>query len=240
VFIGYPFLTDILLLRVAIKPPLVTDISNRFSRLPLENALTSLGEALVLAASHELDIDVREVSVGHRFLTLGGASFADLFLYDTISGGAGYSHMAAERIDKIVSRAQAVLENCICDSSCEKCLRHYANRFRHADLDRHLASEMLRYIREGHLVERLSLSDQVKMLKGLGYMLQLAGWNVHFSDGKSGTPLMATEGSRHIRVGAHPALCASADSDGTVDISFSTFDLKKDLPGTFAATTAGA
>ncbi|MCV5527043.1 DUF1998 domain-containing protein, partial [Escherichia coli] len=52
----------------------------------------------------------------------------DLFLYDTLSGGAGYAEVAAANLDDILTATLAVLEGCECDTSCTDCLNHFHNQ----------------------------------------------------------------------------------------------------------------
>ena len=236
VFLGYSFSTDVMLMRVSLTEPMVTNVTNRIARRPMEAALSSLVEALSLSAAHILDIDPRELSGGHRFVRVGGQTYADLFLFDTLAGGAGYAHMAANDVVSIFEDAVRRLSECNCDQSCNKCLRHYGNRFKHADLDRRLALDLIWYIQSARIPAIGSVMDQKRLLEPLGYMLRLDGWSVEYL---AETPLSATKENRRLRLGVYPALLDPdlVDPDGlAVDRMISAFDLKSDLPGVFSST----
>ena len=116
----------------------------------------------MLAASRVLDIDYNELSAGYRLLPLsiGGA---DIYLFDTLSGGAGYAHIAGTVLKEIIKEARYILADCEnnCEKSCYKCLRHYANQFYHNQLNRFVALELLDYVVSGTL-KQLSLEEQKK------------------------------------------------------------------------------
>ncbi|WP_117122225.1 DUF1998 domain-containing protein, partial [Klebsiella pneumoniae] len=79
-----------------------------------EDALYTIAEALRLAASRhkQLDLDPAEFGSGFRILpTIEEDTQAlDLFLYDTLSGGAGYAEVAAANLDDILTATLALLE----------------------------------------------------------------------------------------------------------------------------------
>ncbi len=235
VFLGYSFLTDVMLMRVDLVSPLAMHVTNRVFRRPLEAALISLADAISMAAAHILDIDPRELSGGHRFIKIGKHSYADLYLFDTLAGGAGYAHIAEKKIGQIFDDAELRLSKCTCDQSCHKCLRHYGNQFRHADLDRHLALDLIRYIRSGQVPQIVSIAEQKKTLDPLRYMMRLEGWTF---DDTSKVPLAATKDGRRIALGVLPSLLDSASVDihqFGVDRLVSEFDIKRNLPGIFSS-----
>src|SRR5213078_707862 len=73
---------------------------------------------------------------------------AEIYLYDTLPGGAGFSRRVAELGISIFERALQLLEGCPegCDRSCYRCLRSFRNRFEHDLLDRYLGASLLRYL----------------------------------------------------------------------------------------------
>jgi hypothetical protein len=238
VFLGYAFATDLMLMRIQLDKPILTDITNRAARRPLDSALTSVAEAISLAAAHTLDIDPRELSAGHRFISLHGQTFADLYLFDTLAGGAGYAHMASTQIQTVIADAEALLANCTCDVSCTRCLRHYGNRFKHGDLDRFLALDLIRYIRTKRAPAAFELHEQRHALRRLGQMFALDGWIVS-DHGKAA--LQAKKGTEQRSIGTYPSLLELSATDfNKVDAAhwISMFDLKRDLPGVFAALSS--
>ena len=91
-------------------------------------------------------------------------SEAEVFLYDTLAGGAGFSRLAADFGQELLEKALNVLKSCKegCDASCYRCLRSYKNKFEHSLLDRHTGAELLEYLAFGTMPqfdpERLSRS----------------------------------------------------------------------------------
>jgi hypothetical protein len=114
--------------------------------------LTTIGEALSIAAARVLDVDPADIGGGHRAaLNEEGArgSEVEVFLYDTAPGGAGFVRAAAEDPEALLRQALDILEHCHCSSSCYECLRSHKNRWDHADLDRHLGASFLKHILTG-------------------------------------------------------------------------------------------
>jgi hypothetical protein len=232
--LGYTFLSDILLLRVPIEAPLNTALQDKVSRKPTENALVSLSEAITLSACQLLDIDPRELKTGVRFLRVGGGMIADIFLFDTSSGGAGYSDLAGKNFRQIFRGARDRLEECDCDASCHKCLRHYGNWLYHTELDRYLGLDMWRYIFEGAVPEIPSVEEQRQSLDPLVKVLELEGWK---TVSLPGVPVAVERDGMRRELGCHPSLVdpftACHPLAGRA-LLFSRYDLERNLPGAFA------
>jgi hypothetical protein len=78
---------------------------------------------------------------------------AEIFLYDTLPGGAGFASQVAHRGSELFDRALTLMKTCPedCDSSCYRCLRSFKNKFEHALLDRHVGAELLEYVISGEM-----------------------------------------------------------------------------------------
>lgn len=166
VFLGNQFITDLLLIRLHLDSKL--NFNPQGNNRWLYAALDSLGEAIVLAASRVFDIDVQELVTGYRIITENGKYYADLYVFDSLSGGAGYSYVAGQRIEEIFNETQNVLQYCEgnCGSSCYKCLRHYKNQLKHQTLNRYLALELFEYLKDGKM-RSYSLNEQKEYLTPL-------------------------------------------------------------------------
>jgi len=72
---------------------------------------------------------------------------AEIYLYDTLPGGAGFAQRAGRLGQDLFVSALKLLEGCPagCDRSCYRCLRSYKNKFEHELLDRHLGASLLRF-----------------------------------------------------------------------------------------------
>ena len=78
---------------------------------------------------------------------------AEIFLYDTLPGGAGFSGQLATRGEELFQRALSLMKACPedCDASCYRCLRSFKNKFEHGLLDRHVGAELVEYLLTGDL-----------------------------------------------------------------------------------------
>jgi len=148
--LGTDFISDVLLISVSVPPPfsLIPGV------LPTESVLRTLSEAITKAACARLEIEAVELQSEFRpALTEAGRQGreAEIYLYDTLPGGAGFAQRAGELRLTVFTDALQILENCPenCDRSCYRCLRSYKNKFEHDLLDRHLAATLLRYLLTG-------------------------------------------------------------------------------------------
>lgn len=148
--LGTDFYSDVLLLSLSVEAP--------FTLLPgllaTNVALRTLAEALTIAATRRLELDVDEVQAEFRpALTAAGQRGleAEIYIYDTLPGGAGFARAIGELGPSLFDDAIALLEKCPagCDGSCYRCLRSFKNRFEHELLDRQVGASLLRYLVSG-------------------------------------------------------------------------------------------
>ena len=132
-----------------------------------------------------------------------------------------------------MTRAETLLSRCTCSAACDKCLRHYGNRFHHSILDRRLALELLRYARDGHVPVAPSLDEQRATLEPLKDMMLLAGWS---EDPSPVAPCAVSHQGRRVHLFAFPSLIEPAHygfAPGASRFAFSPFELARDLPGAY-------
>ena len=148
--LGTDFISDILLISLAVEPPLtlVPGI------LATDVALRTLCEALGKAGCGLLELEPGELQAEHRpALTEGGplGTEAEIYIYDTLPGGAGFAQRVGNLGLRVFVEALRILESCPddCDRSCYRCLRSYKNKLEHEMLDRHLGASLLRYLIHG-------------------------------------------------------------------------------------------
>jgi len=152
IVLGTDFITDIALFSMDVEAPLRL----RPGQYPTDVALRTLSEALSKAASQMLEIEPGELMAEYRpSLTPEGRQGlkAEIFLYDTLPGGAGFASQLVEHGAELFQRALQLLKACPenCDASCYRCLRSFKNKFEHGLLDRHVAAELLEYLLTGSL-----------------------------------------------------------------------------------------
>jgi hypothetical protein len=150
--LGTDFITDVLLVSVRVASPLRL----RPGDLATDVALRTLSEALAKAACQELEIEETEIQAEFRpALTEDGrlGIEVEIYLYDTLAGGAGFSTQAGQMGLELLKRALTILSDCParCDRSCYRCLRSYKNKFEHELIDRHVGAAVLQYILDGSL-----------------------------------------------------------------------------------------
>jgi ATP-dependent helicase YprA (DUF1998 family) len=234
VYLGYAFASDILLFRIPIVRPFRFDPQVKRARQPIADALQSLCEAVVLSVGRVLDIDIREINAGYRFVKHGNDHFADMFVYDTLSGGAGYATLAGEVFLEVFAEVETLLGGCKCSSSCDKCLRHYGNRLHHGSLDRFLALDVVTFIKEGRAPDSFNRMRHQAELLPLTQMLSLAGWEI---SKEADAPVIATRQQRTIGLWSCPSL-VDPKAIGLVESAtarvFSPYELRRDLPGAYA------
>lgn len=148
--LGTDFITDIALFSLQVQPPLRL----RPGDYSTDVALRTLSEALSEAACQLLEIEPSELMAEYRpALTKHGKEGleAEVFFYDTLPGGAGFSSQLTLCGDELFSRALDLMKACPedCDVSCYRCLRSFKNKFEHALLDRHVGIELLEYLITG-------------------------------------------------------------------------------------------
>ena len=221
--LGTDFITDVLLVRFKVKPP----VRLAPQVLSTQVALRTIAEAVTIAATQSLDIEATELQAEYRpALTLGGAEGleAEMYLYDTLAGGAGFSRRVQELGNGVLERTLKRLENCPadCDYSCYRCLRSFRNRFEHGLLDRKVGASLLRYLLYGTTPaldeQRLELStgrlfnDLVgRGISGVRFehntIVNIAGI------GKVVAPILATKGERRFIFGVHGPLTPDLSQD---------------------------
>jgi len=152
IVLGTDFITDIALFSMQVESPLRL----RPGQYPTDVALRTVSEALAKAASQLLEIEPGELMAEYRpSLTQEGRDGlkAEIFLYDTLPGGAGFASQLVDCGDALFRRALKLMNSCpeSCDASCYRCLRSFKNKFEHRLLDRHVGSELVEYLLNGKL-----------------------------------------------------------------------------------------
>jgi hypothetical protein len=150
IVLGTDFITDVLLISLTVNPPYKV----RPGLLATDVALRTASEALAKAACDLLEVEAQELQAEFRpALTEGGQRGveAEIYVYDTLPGGAGFAKQAGKLGRSLFERAVKLLEECPddCDRSCYRCLRSYKNKFEHDLLDRHVGAALLRHVLKG-------------------------------------------------------------------------------------------
>lgn len=249
VFLGNQFRSDLMVLRVTLRPPFHWNSNDKVFQRALEDAVQTLAEALVLGASKQLDIDPAEFGSGFRMWHPTDENWIrfDVYLFDTLAGGAGYAEQAGEELDGVLAEVEKRLEGCDCSTSCQTCLRHYGNRMVHERLDRHLALQLVKYIRSGTFPQTDNLEHQATLLLALKRMFELDGYETEIGSRRHGqvVPLLVKEKGHAVAVGTYPGLLDDTSPnfthpleslDGKPDTAvklINDYQLSRNLPGAY-------
>lgn len=162
VVIGAEFYTDMILLEIELDNK---RINTNLNGMWLTSASQTLTEAMQLAATNILDTDFNDINGGYRLRFTNTKTFIDIYLFDSLSSGAGYCSMLENRISELITETYEVLK-CPneCDTSCHDCLNHFANQRVQQFLDRNLGKQLLDWCREGKLADELTVEQQLKLL----------------------------------------------------------------------------
>jgi len=151
--LGTDFITDIALFSLRVEPPMRLIPGD----YPTDVALRTASEALAKAAAKILEIEPGELLAEYRpALTEPGTKGleAEIFLYDTLPGGAGFAGQLAGHGEELLSVALTLLKTCPenCDASCYRCLRSFKNKFEHSLLDRHVGAQLIEFLMVGEVL----------------------------------------------------------------------------------------
>lgn len=221
--LGTDFFSDVLLIRLRVDDP----VTLRPLYQATQVALRTLAEAITIAAAAKLGIEPTELDAEFRAaLTPAGGHGreAEIYLYDTLPGGAGFTRRVGELGIEVYKDALKLLEGCPeqCEESCYRCLRSFRNRFDHSMMDRHVGASLLRYLL--HDTEpRLEQARLERSARRLYEDLRLLGEaGVEFERDVSVTvpgigtvtaPILATKNGRQFIVGVSGPLTPNKASD---------------------------
>lgn len=154
IYLGYKFLTDMFMLDIRYDTTKLVGNRSMEEKSILKSAATTMHEALRKAVSLVLDIDYSEINGGWRFRASGDkSSHIEMFFYDNLSSGAGYSSLIGSILGEAFEKAREILSNCGCTRSCRYCLDNYYNQRNHEFFDRQLGLQLLNYAEYGLIPE---------------------------------------------------------------------------------------
>ena len=210
--LGYDFITDMLVLELAIDDRII-DV-RRNDNPWLNRAAQSLAEALRLVASKKLDVEFTELVTGYRLRTGSEVSYVDIYLYDSLSSGAGYAVSVADAIAELLADMKGLLSSCNCGSACSKCLKHYRNQYVHGMLDRFAALQLLEWGVDGIKASPIKPEMQIEMITPLVNILNQSGCEIT-SDGE----IIATGRRNTKKVVVYPAMWVEPQATDTIFVS---------------------
>ena len=200
-YLGNQFRTDMVVYEITLDS---VQINVDASGLWIKRASQTLAEAMTLAGGRLLDIEFSEIKSGYRlrYSPTEQKTFVDIFLFDSLSSGAGYCSALAERTRELMDETRKVLTSCSadCDSACHECLMHYWNQRVHSFLDRFAALELLDWCEKSDLPEPLTYAEQDKLLAPLNSL------DADFTVDGDGRNHFIQSNGRKKKVYAYPAM----------------------------------
>ena len=147
--LGHRFPSEVILMSVVLPPGLEADPSTASGRA----AWLSFGTLLTNAATAVLDIDPEELRIGVRpVIGSDGRLQGEIYIHDTLPGGAGYARDINENLQEVFTEALALSRQCSnpdCSGACYSCLLDYRNQHEHPLLDRGLGCALLEWVLHG-------------------------------------------------------------------------------------------
>lgn len=168
IFLGYEFLTDMFMMDISYDTKRLVGNSNPEEKSILRAAVLTLHEAFKKAISLILDIDYNEINGGWRpRIKDDGNSHIEMFFYDNLTSGAGYSSLIGSFLEEVLERVRKILNSCECSRSCKNCLDNYWNQKNHQLFDRYLGLQLLDYAQLDQLPKPYDEIQQNELLKPL-------------------------------------------------------------------------
>lgn len=163
VYLGDQFRTDMVVFEFSLPND---DINTGFDGKWINTAAVTLSEAMVLAAGRLLDVEFSEIESGYRIRRTLNTTFVDVFMFDSLSSGAGYCAALADNVNEFLKYTRNTLKNCPnnCENSCHQCLNHYWNQRVQDKLNRFKALELLDWGQFGFMPDPISVERQYELL----------------------------------------------------------------------------
>jgi len=217
IYLGYEFNTDMMVLEIKLdRRELNLSVPYTIWLIP---ALTTFSEALALAASRELDVEFNDMKSGYRIRTAGNQLYADVYLYDSLSSGAGYAGRVTDFIDPVMRKMEEIMKNCSCSNACPNCLQHFGNQREKENLDRYLGIDFLNFVRDGKMKTIIEKKEQQYYFVELNKIANLHGMSSIISENSDRFYLNSSSGSKEITV--YPSMCniSGFEGDGKIYLS---------------------
>ena len=228
VYLGHTFSTDMIVFEFELDSAL---INTTYEGLWIKSAAVTLTEAFLLAASRTLDIEFTDLNGGHRIHRADDKVYVDIYLYDSLSSGAGYSSGLLDMTNDVLSETQRLLQECICDSACHDCLKHYWNQRVQNTLNRYNALWLLNWGIYGNLPKEFTLEEQAHLIGPLQNRFELEGDEIRITCDTTGILIKSPLKIQKLVV--YPAIRNNKRIE--LDIMYvSDLELKRALPTVFA------
>ena len=212
VCLGYDFITDMLVLEISLNDPRIN--KDFTENLWLPRAAQTFAEALRITVSEALDIEYTEMVSGYRVRRNEAGVYVDVYLYDSLSSGAGYAISIADDLPNILKQMNLLLSQCSCDNACHNCLKHYRNQHIHSILDRQAAQDLWYWAVEGKIMEDVDFEEQKHLINKISYILKHDGFDLQIDSEHQRIYLSKNGKTQSIII--CPGMCQMIQEDGEI------------------------
>lgn len=204
-------------------------IDTRFGSIWLKQAAVTLAEAMVLCAGRLLDVEFSEIKSGSRIRYDSDNTYLDIFLFDSLSSGAGYCSMVADLSNELLNSTIDFLQGCNCDSSCHICLNHFWNQRVQDQLNRFAALDVLTWCKTGRLAQPVGKEKQHLLGKSIRGLFDNQA-TAYVKEDKDGTLFFVNKGGKS-RIFIYPGMWNYSSEEIPADaIAVSDYEIKYSLP----------
>lgn len=212
--LGYDFITDMLVLEIVLDNSKIE--TARDNNPWLNRAACSLSEALRLAVCQVLDIEFTELMTGYR-IRRGSKEYTyiDLYIYDILSGGAGYAVGIVDDIPTVLNKISELINGCSCYCACYQCLKHYRNQNVHGLLDRKYGDDMLQWAISGTLPQEIEFETQISYVSSIEKILRHNNINVNIDENS----IILSKGGKSSAFEIYPAMLKAPVKPNTISVS---------------------
>lgn len=200
----------------------------------IRQAAVTLAEAMVLCAGRLLDVEFNEIKSGYRIRYGKKQTYLDVFLFDSLSSGAGYCSMVADAAGELLQTTLDFLKSCTCEKSCHKCLNHFWNQRVQDTMDRHAAIDVLNWCAYNKLADPLSVRQCELLVKPIEELLNTDS-SQSLSIERCGNDYYVVKGPAKKRLFFYPAMWSREVSFIPADcIAVSDMSVKYSLSSVYA------
>lgn len=154
IYLGSSFLTDRFFMQINLDIQKITRDQGI-----LKSAAITLSEAMHLAASRVLDIEYHDINVGNRLRSSPRKEYLDIFFYDGLSSGAGYSTQIGTHLDEIIHETKL----CLCNPD-NRDICNFWNQDVQCRFNKKLALSLLNWMMEGQLPNNFTIGETNKLI----------------------------------------------------------------------------
>ena len=215
VLLNHRFPSEVVLLGTDLPQSMDADVRSASGRA----VWLSFGTVVLNAACRVLQINPDELRVDVRSARRpGGRVHGEVYMYDTLPGGAGYARDVEHNLEPILRQALIDSQICTdpqCAGACYGCLLDYQNQSHHALLDRRLGHAVLDFLLNG---SQPSLAQPELDLAASRLSPYLpSDWTAHGPATVAGEyfPLTATDASGN-QIGILPRHALEAEPDANL------------------------